>query len=535
MLKALIRARLGGLFTSMFGRFAGGARKRGPVFKVLITLLALYVIGSLFFAVGAYYLLMVNTLHDMGLDWLYFALGGLMAVTLNIVGSIFITQSQLFSARDNERLLSMPIPPGYILMSRMLTLLALNYVYTALILIPGLIVWIWRVGMSAGALIAFILGGLALPFLSLAVSSACGWVIGLVTARLRRKNLMTFVLFIAFMGGYLYLTLNMQAYMNRLLERGAAIADAVRAAMPPAFWFGQAATGDFLSLLWLILCCAVPFGLVYALISHSYVRILTMKKGAARVKYTARSMKVRGAFTALVRRELGRFLGTPIYIFNAGLGAVMHLVFAGALIVKGEGILRSLLSMPMDGMDAMIPAMAAMILCFCSVMVNPASASVSLEGKNLWIVKSAPLSTLQILHAKLATNLLAALPTGLIAGVVGAAVLPGDGLSKAALVLLPAAAGTFAALLGLSANLLWPRLDWISEAVVVKQSASVMVSVFGGMAVLALPVILYMAWLNAIIAPGVYMLGALVFMAALCAGLYGFVRTGGVRRFEMLG
>jgi len=535
MLKALIKARLGGLFTSMFGRFAGGARKRGPVFKVLISLLAIYVVGALFFAVGTYYFMMAGALHAVGLDWLYFALGGLMAVALNIVGSIFITQSQLFSARDNELLLSMPIPPGYILMSRMLTLLALNYVYTALILIPGLIVWIWQVGMSAPAVIAFVVSGLVLPFLSLAVSSACGWVIGLVTARMRRKNLMTVALFIAFMGGYLYLTLNMQAYMSRLLESGAAIADAVRAAMPPAYWFGQAATGDFVSLLLLIACCLVPFALVYTVISRSYVRILTMKKGAARVKYTARAMKARGAFQALVRRELGRFLGTPIYVFNSGVGAVMHLVFAGAVLIKGPGIVESMLDAPVAGMDAMIPALAALALCFCSILTMPSATSVSLEGKNLWIVKSAPLSTLRILHAKLAMSLLAALPTGLIAGAVCAAVLPGGLIDKAVLLLLPAAAGAFAALLGLSANLMLPRLDWISEAVVVKQSASVMVSTFGGMAVLALPVILYVAWLHKLMAPGMFMLCAMAFLLALCAGLYGFIRTGGVRRFEALG
>ena len=50
-------------------------------------------------------------LCEMGLTWLYFAMAGTAALALSMLGSVFMTQAQLYDAKDNERLLSMPIPP----------------------------------------------------------------------------------------------------------------------------------------------------------------------------------------------------------------------------------------------------------------------------------------------------------------------------------------------------------------------------------------------------------------------------------------
>ena len=46
-----------------------------------------------------------------------FATAGLMALGLSVFGSVFATQSQIYDAKDNGLLLSMPIPPRTILLS----------------------------------------------------------------------------------------------------------------------------------------------------------------------------------------------------------------------------------------------------------------------------------------------------------------------------------------------------------------------------------------------------------------------------------
>lgn len=44
-------------------------------------------------------------LCGMGLTWLYFAMAGTMALALSMLGSVFMTQAQLYDAKDNELLL----------------------------------------------------------------------------------------------------------------------------------------------------------------------------------------------------------------------------------------------------------------------------------------------------------------------------------------------------------------------------------------------------------------------------------------------
>ena len=55
------------------------------------------------------------------MGWLYFALMGLLAVLLGAFGSVFNTYSGLYLAKDNDLLLSMPIPVNTLMASRLLS------------------------------------------------------------------------------------------------------------------------------------------------------------------------------------------------------------------------------------------------------------------------------------------------------------------------------------------------------------------------------------------------------------------------------
>ena len=110
MTKALLRVRFRALFHSML-RQSRQKRRHGTGMTVLFILLFAYV-GVVFCGMFA---LMFSKLapayHTAGLDWLYFATAGLMALGLSVFGSVFATQSEIYDAKDNGLLLSMPIPP----------------------------------------------------------------------------------------------------------------------------------------------------------------------------------------------------------------------------------------------------------------------------------------------------------------------------------------------------------------------------------------------------------------------------------------
>ena len=140
MLKALLKKEL-----AQLGRvyFYDSRRKkqRSPAAIagfVLIMLFAFLSIGMMFYMMADSTL---PAIHEAGLDWLYFAFFGLIVLGLGVIGSAFMTNSILYKAKDNELLLSMPIPPAKLLFVRMLTVLIISFFFCALVWTPVMIRW----------------------------------------------------------------------------------------------------------------------------------------------------------------------------------------------------------------------------------------------------------------------------------------------------------------------------------------------------------------------------------------------------------
>ncbi|MEG1016267.1 MAG: hypothetical protein RSE36_00510, partial [Oscillospiraceae bacterium] len=163
MLKVLVKTRMTAYMQSMFGAMSKGRKKRGPAFKVLVGLFAVYVVGMIAISMG----LLLYSIAQA------FVAIGLM---LSIFGTVFTAEKQLFDATDNELLLSMPIKPSHILASRIIVLLMLEYAFNLLIMIPTIVVYGLVTTLTAANVIAFVMCVLLLPLLSLAVCCAIGFV-----------------------------------------------------------------------------------------------------------------------------------------------------------------------------------------------------------------------------------------------------------------------------------------------------------------------------------------------------------------------
>ena len=133
MFKALMRVQLASVMASLM-RSSKGNEKRSGGSAALIAVLFVFVAAILVFAFGAMFYAIAEPMHTMALDWFYFAMAALTAFALCFIGSVFTAQQQLFSARDNELLLAMPIKPKFVLGSRMVMLLAINYALELLVI-----------------------------------------------------------------------------------------------------------------------------------------------------------------------------------------------------------------------------------------------------------------------------------------------------------------------------------------------------------------------------------------------------------------
>ena len=451
--------------------------------------------------------------HELGLDWLYMTLAMLICSMFMLLGTVFLAKSQLFEAKDNAQLLTMPIPPSVILLVRMTSLYVMNLIWGSLVIVPTLVCRFWFLGFSFGFLLRGVVLFLLLALFVLALSCLLGWVLSLIAVRIRNKTLVTVVLSLAFIGIYYYAVgQGFSRMMELLMNESERIADLL-GHIVPLYWIGDAAAnGTVTSFLFSVLLLVVPIVVVYLLLSAVFLKTVTASHRTGRVAYDAQKHRSvqRSADRALLLREHAHLLSSSIYLLNAGVGLVFLAAGAVFALIRYDMLAQSLMLFGADMIPAIFCGMAAMMLSM--VIFTPPS--VSLEAKTLWQLRSMPVSSAQILLAKWKLHLCwCALPTALLS-VVGiifyvrfdpnavsmlsdptlAALLPqvtltvfDDIAGIAAMLILPQLFSAVSGGVGLLLGLRFPNLNWTNEAQVIKQGMAVLLSMFGNLALVGIP------------------------------------------------
>jgi len=515
--------------------FRTGKKKAGIGKKILFVLLALYIAAAFFFMFFGLFISLREPFFSAGIGWMYFAFLGLAAFGLSMVGSIFTASAQLFGAKDNELLLSMPIKPSEILLSRIFVLLAFEYAFTLIIALPAFLIWIDGGYANPVGILFFVIGVILLPLMAMAFSLLFAWLLGVATSRLRRKNILVLGLSVGFLAAYFYMMSNIQRYMNDLVSRGEELAQAYRRALPPLYAFGRSiADGSVGDGLKFILWAIVPFAAAVILLSVNYRKLLITNRGAAKTVYKEKAAKVGSAFSALVRKELAHYWSKPAVILNSSLGSLAMLALSVVVIVKRADILIYVEQfIPLLG-NLPTAALGAVILVFLNTTDNISSSLISLEGKNLWITKSIPVPPKTVIQSKVCTHLLISGLPCLIASLCAAAVFAGNAADWLIIILLPGAACVLIAVGGLAINLLFPKLDWMNEIHVVKQGLSAMVAMFGSMVIILAAGLAYAFLLNTFLSLTAFLWLFALLSAVIAFITYAWLLTSGVRKFEQL-
>lgn len=526
MLKVLMRVRMQGLLDSMLNRRRGKGAGKGM--KVLMAFLFAYVavvFGGMF---GMMFYAMSEPFKMLHMDWLYFSMAAMLATALCFVGSVFFAQSLIYDAKDNEMLLSLPISPGVIVLSRLSVLYLVNLAYAAMVMVPCGVVRLITGEYTALGIVGFVIFFFLLPLLPTALSSLFGGVIAAISARLRNKNLFSLVLSLVFMGAYFVVCFNLQGYLNKLVENGAAIGEAISKSMPPFYAMGLALSrGDIWQVIRFALWCIVPFFAIFTLLARSFVRIATMKRGVKKAVYREGELHVSSVRVALMKKELRHLAGSTSYMLNAGVGLIMAVGLGVAAVVKKEALMGFLKNelLASAGLDIapLVMPLACMIVCLLMGMTLISAPSVSLEGKNLWIMQSSPVRAGDVLIGKAMAHLAVAVPAGLLASALLIWALPMTTVEAMLLLLVPVVMNVFVALLGVTINLHCPRFDYVNETVVVKQSMSVGIMMFAGMGVVALPVILYITVLRKVMSAMTVTIIFAIVLAIVSFALYDYL------------
>lgn len=529
MLQALFRKQMMEVFSWLYQEKKSGKHRSAKAVAgtAVLYLLLFGFLGVMFgFAANA----LCEPLLTANMGWLYWCLMGLIAIFFGVFGSVFNTYSSLYQAKDNDLLLSMPIPTSRILLVRLSGVYAMGLMYELIVMIPTLLIWFAKAPFSVIGTVHVLLIPFVLSVLILVLSAILGWVVALIAAKVKHKNIITVVISLVFIVAYYYVYAMAYSFLQTLLMNLETIGSKLQTVLYPLYHMGLAAEGNIFSMLIFTIIVLVAGVITCLVLSHSFLKLATTNRGAEKNVYKEQPAKVTSTHSALLRKEFHRFTGSANYMLNCGLGIILMPVSAGALLWKAEFV-RQFITMP--ALDAYVPMLATATVCLLMTMNDIAAPSVSLEGKNLWIIESLPVSGSQVLRAKLHLHLLLTL----IPAIPLVIVL--EWLAKPGLLygtLIPLTSALFAVLMseiGLALNLKIPNLNWTSEIIPIKQSAPVTVALFGGWLIVVALAGIYVLVRNVVDVSTYFILACVVIFIA-AGWLHHWLMTKGVRIFETL-
>ena len=477
MVKILLKKQLTEIFRSYFyDAKKNKARSKAAVtgYIVLFVILMVGILGGMFTFLSVS---LCGALTAVGFDWLYFAIMGLLAVFLSAFGSVFNTYSGLYLAKDNDLLLSMPIPVGTIMISRLLGVYLMGLMYSGVVIIPAAAVYLIIGSHSLPAVIGCVLLVLLISVFVLTLSSALGWLVAKISLKLKNKSFITVIVSLLFIGAYYFFYFKAQDIISDLIANAAKYGDKIKGSAYPVYLFGRVGTGDFAAMLIVTAVVLLLFALMWALISRSFLKIATATGKTAKKKYRETKAQKRSVQSALLRREFTRFISSPNYMLNCGFGILLLPILGIALLIKGNTLM--LVMNELFGKNSG----SAVILLFTAVcaiasMNDMAAPSISLEGKSLWLAQSLPLKPIDVLKAKLNMQLILTGVPVIFCMLCAAFMLTPLQFASAFVSAL-----TFVLLLSLFdlfIGLKMPNLNWTSEITPIKQSGGVMIAMFGG-------------------------------------------------------
>lgn len=392
----------------------------------------------------------------------------------------------LFDAADLERLLPLPLQPVSIIVSRFFILYAEELFFSVAIVLPTSLVYLVMERPGAGFLLTTLLALPFQPLLPLTAAAVLGTLVLAAGAGMKHRGavpvILTMGLSMLVVAGSFALSFTFSLEDPDVGELGGLLESAVAAGIrfyPPAELYAAGVTDQsILPLLLFAVLSAGAFAVFVAAAGPRFRKIsAVLIQRSAGKRFQMGVQRMNPVWRAEYFRELRRYFSSHIYVSNTLVIYVLMLACVAALAATGNERIAEAMQLPEEEIRRMLRVSIPFMLAFFAAMGNTTTVSVSIEGKQLWLLQSLPVRPQEVFLGKMLVNLTVAVPSVLLS--VLAAALGGwmDGIWTAAFPLVflwPLSA------IGIWVNLKLPSFDWESETAVVKQSLSLPISMLAG-------------------------------------------------------
>ncbi|MBE5906945.1 MAG: hypothetical protein E7277_09245 [Lachnospiraceae bacterium] len=532
MLKVLVKKQIGEVFKGYFYN----AKKNEMRPKWAVALWFLFFIVLMVGVLGGMFAFLADSLCGglvkVGMDWLYFLLMSGIGIALGAFGSVFNTFSGLYLSKDNDLLLSMPIPTRTIVASRLLNVYLLGTMYVATVMLPTCIVYWMNAGITGTRVVCGIALFLVISILVLLLSCLLGWGVAKLSLKLKNKSFVTVLVSLVFIGGYYFVYFRAMDVIRDIVEHATVYGEKIKGASYGLYKFGCIGAGDVVATVVACLVSLVLLAGIWYVLSSSFIKIATANGSTGKVHYVAKSVREKSVFSALLAKEFGRFTASANYMLNCGLGVLLIPICGVLLLAKGARFVDAMkVIFPERPEAAAILIIAA--LCTLTSMIDTAVPSVSLEGKSIWIPQSLPVEPKVVLRVKVLVQILLSVIPMLFSSICAVIVLKAEIAVSVLVVAVPLVYAVYTAFYNIMIGVKMPLLNWTNEMAPIKQSGAILTAMLSGWVESVALFFLYM-WKGYKLGAPVYLTICLVLLAGISVALFRWVDTKGAKEFAQL-
>ena len=469
-IKLLTKVQMCNFFGINEARYSKDSKKRNKIYTAAICLL---IFGVFICAqVGGTTYLLVS----FGLSEVVPSMVGTIITSLTFTLNLFRAGPTLFNIKSFEKTVCLPIRVESMVISRFLNLYLYNMLFTLAITASAVTVY----GVCAKPGIVFyptmIIGMLLLPLLPLTLAVILGTVGYYFASRVQRKNLMSIlwqlgVLAVVFGISFSNTAIPDAETVNKTAEQITNIENYYFILK----WFSNGVNGNIAEYILFAVVSVAVSTLFLAVIAKFYKKIcIGLSSTTAKRNFKMTQQGSRTVFKTLYIREIKRYFSSATYVMNTILGFVFAVAFGILIIFLGIESLCEEIGIPYWMMTRVLPIVIGLI---CNMMPTTA-ASISMEGKNFWLLQSLPIRMKNIANAKILLNLTFAIPACLISSTCLMIALEAEIIDAVFIYIIPIVLAVLGSVTGLYMNILYPMMEWESDTVPVKQSKSGLMTMF---------------------------------------------------------
>lgn len=467
-------------FNIMVGRLAGKKQRKSTA--VATAMLILFGVGLfVLYTLQAY--TMFKGFSQVHAEKLAVFHAILTSISVIVIIGLMRTQANV-KFNDTDFLMSLPIKKHEIILAKTFSKYLFDLFFVTLLLLPYIVLYQVFAGINYSVLFLGLLLTLLLPLVSVAISYIVDFIVNRLFNKTRigslLKSFFIILLFVFVMGLMLIKTCSYGMALNSSLEE---------------YFADRVITNYLLNFLFApnIVNCLVVILSIFAIFALGII-LYTINFGKTFASYSAinKTLKFtspKSTLSMLYKKELYTYANTPAYIINTIIGAIVLLVLSIYIATMGYSGITKLFGMELPK-NLIVGVLAVAFGALCAT--SPISASaISLEGKNMWLLKSSPINERQLFTSKVLVHLsIIQLPL-LVASTLVSIFLKLNLIECIAMFIMPTLMNFIVVYGGLLINLWQPVLDFDDETKVVKQSLAVLITMLGGMVLSIVPIILY--------------------------------------------